>query len=1372
MYTGIFVLKVPVFLLLARKKEFSKNPLYLQIDNTPTPNILVDYNKMNKIFSGILLFFCTFICASRTNAGQYVFSHYSSREGLSSNYIHDITQDKNGFIWIATHYGICRFNGSSFHNYFSNDYPSMFRNDIYHAFLMKSGNVAFGSSKGTLVSYNNKFDLFSDYSPTDSSYFDITGYTPCPDGEELISTSGGIYSYTEQHKKFQFKPIVPKGTAIYELHKDQHKQYWLGVNRGVVLYQENGEKVKGFEELERINEQINNICQLNATTILLCASTGSLWMVEVSSSGKFQHLKKIDTPFRNVSEICPDDSVIWIGTSGAGLWKVNYKNQQFSFERCMPINRDDSDLRKISALFKDADGNIWVGTQNTGLWRVSPVRQAAVAFSTDLGIPTVTGSSFFENDRKELLFGTDGQGLFILDSLYNIKHHLTENNGLSANSILSINNYNGNCLVSYWGGEVSCLNQATFQNKKMPYTGIETPSYTAKYANANANGEIWVCTSGDGIYTGNEKGWKRLAFPANSGSEHPEQDKWINHVCSSPKATWVSTTRTIWRIGENGQSQALFPDTEKNNTHNPTELNQCATDEAGNCFVASSNGVYRCDAQGTTFEKLEFLPEGSYGSIFYDGNNQFWTSGTNGIISFSFLQKTFSYEVDALDGFDRNFFIPRAIYKDHENRLYFGTKQGFVMLNNKVDGRKTKPYVEWSDLYSHGTRIKVDSTGLLPTSLSHLKQLNLEYDQTDLGLKFDIVNLDSRNSINAYYRIGGFDSTWTPVGDDQTIGITQLMPGSYLLEVRFFCKGELLDGVKLQLDIQVSPPWWKTWWFYTLTTLLLAAAVLLFFYNRIRNITRQKKELEQKVAERTRELSEANLSLQQREKEVELQNDMLHSALKDKDQLVSIVAHDLKNPMFSIVGSLEDLLRREEEKDNALLRQIYHASSVLQGQMLKLLDWATENRITASCDYQNIDLKEIVAEVTALVHGMISDKKVRLTVDINVDHYVYADPRMLSTIIRNLLTNAIKFTPEGRSVKLQGSEVDGRIRISVCDEGVGMPQETIAKLLSGIRTTQLGTSSEKGYGLGFGIIQEFVKQNQGTLDIKSEPNKGTTINVDLVRSEKTIEKKAKKVSAATSEAIEIDKDLLEGKTILIVDDDPLILLHMKALLSKFVNVLTADNGEEGLMLAKNNIPDLILSDVDMPKMTGMEMFDAIKENSLTSNVPILFISAINEESLRIRGLSRGAIDYIPKPFNEQELIMKACNVLSVLKKQQLSVLLGAMNGEEQKKEEVNPLLGQLLEVVKEHYQEPGYSFDDMASALGLSKSTLSRRLKSLTDKSPVEILSDFRLNKAKQMLLSGNDSVSDVAYAVGFSDPLYFSKKFKDTFGCPPSKIK
>lgn len=1316
---------------------------------------------MYKILLGI--FFLLF-SPSFSYAGQYVFTHYSSKDGLSSNYIHDIAQDRNGFIWIATHFGISRFNGTTFHNFLSTDYPSMYRDDIYHAFVMKHGAVTFGSSKGTIVSYNNRQDNFTDYAPTDSFYHDITGYTLCLDGEELVSTSAGVYTYCENAGKLQFLPVVPKGTAVYEVFKDRWQHYWLGLNRGVALYNRTGEKVNGFEALERINEQINNICQLDKNTLLLCSTTGSLWRVTCTEDGQIQELKKIDTPFKNISEICTDNADIWIGTSGSGLWKGICQNGTFSFERCMPINRDDSDVRKISALYKDADGNIWVGTQNTGLWCITPARQSAVTISSSLGIPMVTGTSFYENSRKEILLGTDGQGLFLLDSLYNIKQHLTDNERLSANSILSITPFNDKCVLSYWGGEISQLDPVFLQNKKLPFLGIDHPSQTAKFATTAPNGEIWACMSGDGVYVHKAgKGWSKL---------HLMNDKWVNHVCFSKQAAWVTTTRTIWRIDKDGQCTALFPDTEKEPTHNPTELHQCAVDEQGNCYAATSNGIYHCPANGNRFEKLGFLPQGVYCSILYDPDGQFWTSGTNGILTFKAKEQTYCHELDALSGYDQNFYIPRAIYKDHHNQFYFGTKQGFVVLNNSIKNTPTSPYTEWSELYSRGTKVSVNSSGLLPVSLSSTHQLELAYNQTDIGLKYDIVNLKANNPIKAFYRINGLDTTWVPVGSDQTIKITHLPEGDYLLEVQLFSKGRQLPNSRLQMGILVSPPWWRTWWFYTLLALSIAASALLYFRRHIRNITRQKKELEQKVAERTLELSEANLSLQQREKEVELQNELLHNALKEKDQLVSIVGHDLKNPMFSIVSTLEHLLRDKEEKDNPLLRQVYHAAAVLQGQLLKLLDWANENRITATCDIRQTDINEILAEVSAQARGMLEDKKINLSTLTDVTHYVLADPRMLSTIIRNLLTNAIKFSPEGSPILLKAVETDELVRVSVCDKGIGMSEDTIEKLRNGMRTTSLGTSSEKGYGLGFGIIREFVKQNKGTLNIKSAPGEGTTIEIDFLRTEQTLEKKANHLPEAPKPAIEADKELLAGKTILVVDDDALILLHLKTLLSEYVNVLTADNGQEGLLLAKNSIPDLILSDVDMPVMNGMEMFDALRENSQTSNIPFLFISAINEEALRIRGLARGAIDYIPKPFNEQELIMKACNVLSVLKKQQLTVLLEAMNGEVEKTVEVNPLLEQLLEVVRTHYQEPGYSFDDMANALGMSKSTLTRRLKSLTDKTPVEILAEFRLNKAKQLLLSGNATVSDVAYAVGFNDPLYFSKKFKEAFGCPPSKIK
>ncbi len=1302
-------------------------------------------------------------------AGQYVYSHFSTESGLPSNHIHDIAQDKKGFIWIATHYGVSKFNGKSFHNYLSVEYPSMFRDDMYHSFLMKDGTLGFGSSKGTLVAYADHRDDFVDLAQGLDFYCDVTGYTQSEDGEELISTTNGVFSYVSQNKRLEPMNVVPVGTPTYEICKDAFQHYWVGVSHGVGVFSKDGARLSGFEMLETIGEQINNICQLDAHTLWLCASTGSLWQVSLEKDGQLKQLKKMDTPFKNISEICVDGATVWIGTAGAGLWKSLCVNGEWTFERCMPINRDDSDVRKISALFRDADGNIWVGTQNSGLWCISHVMKESVSFSNDLGIPMVTGTSFGENERGELLMGTDGQGLYVLDSLFNVKKHLTESDGLSSNNVLSLQPANGACVVSYWGGPVSKINPNTFQNERLTYKGIDKPLFNAKYAGV-FNDVVWTCLSGDGVYLGAASGeWRRLELPLIGGTT----DRWVNHVCFAPDGTaWVATTRTIWHIDRNGKAKSVFADVESTPNHKPTELHQCAVDLNGNCFAATSNGVYCCEAGADSFSQLGFLPKGIYNSVFVDTDGTIWTSGTNGVVSFSLAEKTYVTEIDGLESYDRDFFIPRAVYKDQRNRLLFGTKQGFVVMNTAVKAACAQPYVEWSDLYLRGAKVKSGESELLSEALSFTKELNLAYDQTDFSLKFDVVNLQLRNVITAYYQIGGLDTSWVPVGNDETIGITQLPPGNYDLQVRFFCKGLEIPNVGLHMGLHVSPPWWRTWWFYSLCTLLVVASVLFYFFQRIRNITRQKVELEQKVNERTQELKDANLSLQQREKEVELQNDMLHSALKDKDQLVSIVAHDLKNPMFSIVGSLADLLRDEKEKDNATLRQIYHASSVLQGQMLKLLDWATENRITATCDYQHVDLQEIVSEVVALTHGILTDKKIRLTTDIRLTHCVYADPRMLSTIVRNLLTNAAKFTESGKGITIGAHEIEeGKTRFFVKDEGVGMSDETIGNLMANRRSTTKGTASEQGYGIGFGIIQEFVKLNNGQLKIESELGKGTNIWVDFVRSEKVLEKKnASKKENQVS--IEIDRNLLEGKTILVVDDDPLILLHLKSLLSQYVNVLTADNGEDGLQMAKNVIPDLVLSDVDMPKMSGMEMFDAIRANSLTSNIPVLFISAINEESLRLRGLSSGAIDYIPKPFNEQELLLKACNVLSVLKRQQLSVLMDAMQGEVEQPEEVNPLLGQLLDVVKEHYMDAGYSFDDMASALGLSKSTLVRRLKSLTDKSPVEILSDYRLNKAKQLLLSGSSTVSDVAYAVGFNDPLYFSRKFKEAFGCPPSKIK
>ncbi|MBP5704339.1 MAG: response regulator, partial [Paludibacteraceae bacterium] len=390
---------------------------------------------------------------------------------------------------------------------------------------------------------------------------------------------------------------------------------------------------------------------------------------------------------------------------------------------------------------------------------------------------------------------------------------------------------------------------------------------------------------------------------------------------------------------------------------------------------------------------------------------------------------------------------------------------------------------------------------------------------------------------------------------------------------------------------------------------------------------------------------------------------------------------------------------------------------------------------------------------------------------------VMADEKMIAVVVRNLISNAIKYTGRGKKIKVGAIETPDKIAFTVADEGVGMTPECLEKIRNRENiVSRHGTENEKGYGMGLKIVSDFVSKMGATIDFASESGMGTQITVSMntgTELEMPTEQIKEEETTTQEDVLEsIDKSFFEDKTVLVVDDDTLLLDNIKAMLSSFVTVQTAGNGEEGMELAEKTIPDLIISDIDMPKMNGIDMCKNLALKSTTSNIPVLFLSAKQEMSTKIAGLSAGAIDYIVKPFNEGELLLKTSNFLRMQQLRQIKILAGSLNDSNDNivDEEINPLIQQLLDCIKENYVNPDYSFNDIAKDLGFSKSTLTRRLKSIIDKSPVEILSEYRLHKAKSLLAEGKLSVSEIAYAVGFNDPSYFSRKYKDYFGTSPSK--
>ncbi|MBP5704804.1 MAG: response regulator, partial [Paludibacteraceae bacterium] len=311
---------------------------------------------------------------------------------------------------------------------------------------------------------------------------------------------------------------------------------------------------------------------------------------------------------------------------------------------------------------------------------------------------------------------------------------------------------------------------------------------------------------------------------------------------------------------------------------------------------------------------------------------------------------------------------------------------------------------------------------------------------------------------------------------------------------------------------------------------------------------------------------------------------------------------------------------------------------------------------------------------------------------------------------------------------------------------------------------------EVGYGFGFRIVLDYVRKNKGNLQIESKPQDGTTVINSLPKCQD--EKLEIQTDDRQDVELTINKNLLSGKSILIVDDDELILEHITELLSPYVEVHQAHDGEHGISQAQTYVPDLIISDVEMPNMNGLEMYEKLTGDLLTSNIPLLFLSAKTDDNIRLKGLSIGALDYITKPFDDDELLVKICNFLMWHQKIQVTALTKTLEGEEESTDKINPLLEKIILLVKENYTNPLYSLTEFTQDLGMSKSTLCRRLKAITDKTAMEILTEYRLNMAKNMLADGNISVSDVAYAVGFNDPLYFSRRFKQFFGYSPKSAR
>lgn len=1301
------------------------------------------------------------------------FDHFSTADGLISDKVYSMACDTNGFIWMATDFGFDRFDGKEFKHHQRADYPSLCREDVLITYIGDNNNIYLGGYYGLMAEYDQEKDSLIDKMPKvyekTKKYEETEGYYEAADGRRFAVTTGGVFLFDPETKTFTSDCAIyesTKETYVKTMYVDKFGRYWIGSIDKYYIFDKNAKLIKACDPPSDGCGFISNMIPINDNQLLVTNQTREMWIFDLKEDA-IEEPTLLNTPFGNTIKVLKDqNNRYWFATDGYGLWYTDEAiTPHVKFKNLVPFNSQGTDIRKIYSMTTDPKGNLWIGTRNSGIWCYRGNDLTGLSFSKNYGFPKIACTAVAEDPQGNLVIGSDGTGVYYVSPDFkNIKLVELENNNVCSIAISE----EGNTIVPTWGGGTFIIDTETKRITRENFAGIHQACRS--YFSANRYGKnLYISSAGDGLYQklGNTP-WEKIELK----NDTTEVNKWVFKAVEDKYGNvWVLTTTALWRL--KGKKCELI---QLENYCNKDErlyltIADGICDQYGNFVAVTNAGVIQVTAGKNYCELLDYVPQCNYHSIQIDDNGIVWTSGDNGIARIDLSNRTCRLLTDSRNNISSlRYFVFRSGCKDSQGRIHFGTNDGFVSLDPAhLSMDTTMSYLAFSDLYIGNNKVKRGSGPLEEHNLGD-GDLVLKHDQTDITILYDAIDYTEFDPIQYRYKLSGLKEEWTPISGKKSIHFSHIPAGKYTLTIEAFRNNKDCKPKQINLAIQVLPPWWESLWFRVLmgvTALILIGGIILL---RIRRLMAAKKELEQKVNERTSELKEA---------------------LNDKDRLISVVAHDLKNPMFAIVGALENLTTRDSALNDEERRRItsgtFDSAKALQNEMLKILDWAQSKKEDISCHPTDVDVQHTVINVSLLLSNLMEKKGINLVRENNVTHFAYADPRMIEAVIRNLLGNAIKFTPTGGTISILSWMDNRNIKIAVKDTGVGMTEEQIEKLKNGENTeSQKGTDNETGTGLGYKICKNYILRNNGRMDLESKVGEGTTITITLPSSTRKVE--IKEEFKIDDRKKETDYSILTGNTALIVDDNPLICENLKTLLSSYLNVIVANNGKEALTLAEQHMPDIILSDVEMPIMNGIEMSRVIDQTDSIAHIPLLFLSARNEDSDRLLGLKSGAVDYIPKPFSPEELLIKVCNILLIRQKTQNHLLTQMMQKEgrddvdagsdetetaEKKEEKINPFVKQFLAVIEKRYMESDITVEDIAKDMFLSKSTLTRRTNTIIGKTPLELLNEYRLNEALRALKEADSEtqISDIAYNVGFSDPAYFSRRFREYFGYKPSQV-
>ncbi|HEX2394853.1 MAG TPA: two-component regulator propeller domain-containing protein, partial [Bacteroidales bacterium] len=924
--------------------------------------------------------------------------------------------------------------------------------------------------------------------------------------------------------------------TVRTIFEDHSGKIWIGTqNAGLELYNSQTDGFIHFRHNDNDNKTpsgntIRSIGELGSKYLCIGTYGSGFDLMDLSTYEfrNFRHTGNRNSLCHNniMSMMTDRNGKLWIGTENGGLSIFDIKSGDFYNYRNDPFDQSSLNNNSIYALYEDVSGNIWLGTWNGGINLVNRHAQQFIHYrhSSNAGSLSDNHVLCITEDRDGMIWvGTDGGGLNMLDpktgNFINFRHNPSDKNSLCGDYVLSVcEDSRGEIWIGTYGSGISIYNKKnrTFRNLKSNQhkpQGITSDYIWFIYKDSRNRMWIGMCPGGVNVYdpaTGNYTYFAHDNKDPNSLIHNN-----IHSIYEDSKGNmWIGTNGGgLDRIDRSGKITHFQHDPNKNSiSHNC--LGHLIEDQKGNLWIGTDGGLDYLDAKTqtiTNFENRNGLPDCFIYGILEDREHKFWISSSEGLIHYD-PESGKSKRFTVADGLQSNEFNLNAFCISRTGEMYFGGSNGMNRFHPDSLLETSSDYkLVITDflIFNKSVPVGDDSPASLQHNISYTREIRLPYEASVFSFEFAALNYLEPGSNGYTYKMENFDKDWNEVRLNRTATYTNLDPGQYVFKVRGG-PGTGLSTENPGIKIIIVPPFWMTWWFRIAVLTLIACFFLVIYSLRIRAIKKRNLLLERKVEERTSRIVEMNgilkdqtTELNRKNQELEQLNCHLNELNATKDKFFSIIAHDLKNPFNAILGFSEMLATNydawKDEKTGQVLKLLYNSAQNLFNLLENLLEWSRSQRGIMEFNPEILDLQVLLQDSINLFTDSLMAKNLNLIISDPGDRIaVYADKQMLGTMIRNLISNAIKYTNKNGEIKFSSNFNGMETFISVSDNGVGMSSEKSARLFcidSGGSTP--GTNNEKGTGLGLLLTREFVSRHGGEITVSSEAGKGSTFTISL-----------------------------------------------------------------------------------------------------------------------------------------------------------------------------------------------------------------------------------------------------------------------------------